>query len=475
LILLEGIIATNDEEQEEFCKIKMYCDNKALVGVINKHRKQNLTMKEYYKADVDIELQILSQLLKLEAAGVSISIHHVKGHQDKTIPFHKLSRPAQLNTIADKMATNALQDPAPKYSEFPATSVYVTINYTYTTSNIAKTWRKAHLSQDLRQYLIKKYKWKPNVPDHIWWKLVEPVIRKYKENDKIRINKILYERLPHNHNNNKIDNEIEDKCKQCDEEYEDTDHIIRCKSSNRQIMRDTMMRDISTICEKYACRETIGQAMNLGLNAWLNNETVPDIKKELPNATNNIIKAYNEQSEIGWNQIFRGRISMQWGYIVNTSIEHSKDKQNKTKNMAAEMWGREVLTTVFNTILEMWAERNKIEHGATKQESTGILKQKLLQKVRKHKEDSPYHNTRDEEYRNTPIEQLEQMPSCQIMAWLRNMATLRKIHIAHLRAEKEKMRNRDEVIPDILYVGRRDVRSGLYTPTLQHGSRRISQ
>lgn len=78
--------------------------------------------------------------------------------------------------------------------------------------------------------------------------------------------------------------------------------------------------------------------------------------------------------------------------------------------------------------------------------------------MEKHKADTPYQNSKDEEYRNIPIEQLEQMPSCQIMASLRNMDTLRKIQKAHDCEETEKMRQGDQ-IPDILHVGRRDVQS----------------
>jgi hypothetical protein len=113
LLLLEGVILTSKAESRQYRKIKMYCDNKSLVDVLNKHRKQQLTMKDYYKADVDVEIQILLQIAIFEALGISISITHVKGHQDKHVPSHKLPRPAQLNIIADEMATKALDEPAP--------------------------------------------------------------------------------------------------------------------------------------------------------------------------------------------------------------------------------------------------------------------------------------------------------------------------------------------------------------------------
>jgi hypothetical protein len=122
----------------------------------------------------------------------------------------------------------------------------------------------------------------------------------------------------------------------------------------------------------------------------------------------------------------------------------------------------------------MWADRNKAVHGETKEEANGILKQKLLLKAKKHKADTPFINKNDEEYQNISLDQLELMPTSQIMTWLQNMTTLRKINIAQVRANTEEMKSWEPPALDI-YAGSRDVQSGLYTSTLKHGSRYISQ
>lgn len=53
-------------------------------------------------ANMDIELQILEEIQQLEKKGFKIPYFiHVKAHQDKDIPYHSLSRAAQLNVKED--------------------------------------------------------------------------------------------------------------------------------------------------------------------------------------------------------------------------------------------------------------------------------------------------------------------------------------------------------------------------------------
>lgn len=57
--------------------------------------------------DMDIELQILEELKNLQALGYNVApIQHVKSHQDDKNDFDTLSRPAQLNVLADRLATS---------------------------------------------------------------------------------------------------------------------------------------------------------------------------------------------------------------------------------------------------------------------------------------------------------------------------------------------------------------------------------
>lgn len=58
LTMLEGLLATSKVILPELRTIHVYSDNEALVQVITKHSRQQLTVKNYYTPDIDLELQI---------------------------------------------------------------------------------------------------------------------------------------------------------------------------------------------------------------------------------------------------------------------------------------------------------------------------------------------------------------------------------------------------------------------------------
>lgn len=126
--------------------------------------------------------------------------------------------------------------------------------------------------------------------------------------------------------------------------------------------------------------KNIATAITMGIKAWMEQTELPKIVDGVPNASNTMKKAFKEQTAIGWNQIFRGRISEQWGHMINYAIENNKQKQ---KYSTSETWGRDLITIAFRAALAMWIEQNKIEHGDSKEETHDILKTKLMQQVYK--------------------------------------------------------------------------------------------
>jgi hypothetical protein len=91
------------------CKVKPYCDNEALVN-------ESIAEEEWIKtnaglrAEYDIIKAIhgVGKALRAEAPLVQ-HCRHVKGHQDKVIPWHILTLEAKMNVVADGMATKAIE------------------------------------------------------------------------------------------------------------------------------------------------------------------------------------------------------------------------------------------------------------------------------------------------------------------------------------------------------------------------------
>jgi hypothetical protein len=58
------------------------------------------------------------------------------------------------------------------------------------------------------------------------------------------------------------------------------------------------------------------------------------------------------QYDIGWRHFMRGRISIEWGNIMQHHLE-----VNQIKNMSAEKWGTGLLFINWKHILHIWRER----------------------------------------------------------------------------------------------------------------------
>jgi hypothetical protein len=89
-----------------------------------------------------------------------------------------------------------------------------------------------------------------------------------------------------------------------------------------------------------------------------------------PTGTNSIQNEYSDSSEIasntqnktGWNNFIRGRLSLEWRYIMNVCyimnlflIEHQSD------SFDSELWGTKILDINFKYIFQLlWAIRNVV-------------------------------------------------------------------------------------------------------------------
>ena len=72
--------------------------------------------------------------------------------------------------------------------------------------------------------------------------------------------------------------------------------------------------------------------------------------------------AITAQQNIGWEHFMRGRITMQWGDLIN---HHLKDSKIQPEEMDAEQWGTKLININFKYVLELWDLRNEEVFGKT--------------------------------------------------------------------------------------------------------------
>jgi hypothetical protein len=109
----------------------------------------------------------------------------------------------------------------------------------------------------------------------------------------------------------------------------------------------------------------------------LQQSTLPDIKTIAPEASKFLEKTIQKQNQLGWDQWFYGRITIQWGEMYNNDIVNERKIK---QGMTTEKWGKEVIGITWQFVLDCWHLRNSIEHDSLN-DPTLRAKEKLIEKI----------------------------------------------------------------------------------------------
>jgi hypothetical protein len=365
----------------------MMTDSKSIISLLKKQRHNVPTVNDHKGPDVDLEIQIIYEIKELEKMGYYIVIRYVKAHQNKSKKKHKLDHFAKMNILADDLCKEARALPSQKqYYTFPQNKVDFSLNSNYINSKFAKTTTKAYHSMELCSYLQSKHHWSNATINKVWWNVYYKSSTKLSSNDRIRIIKFIHDKLPTNKRDHMKYKHHSEECAVCSEK-ESEDHILHCKSETRKQIRSVWIAEMKHYLSSPHTHTDVKNAIMNELENWLNpgskTITFRPISREIQ-------QALETQQNIGWRNFVRGRISMEWGEIINTHIQI----ENITDE-TAEKWGTKLININWKYILQMWNLRNEDTIGKTLEEKTLKKKRKVLnelQHIIDTNPDMPSHN-----------------------------------------------------------------------------------
>ena len=100
---------------------------------------------------------------------------------------------------------------------------------------------------------------------------------------------------------------------------------------------------------------------------WMEHGTV-DVNKFSQRYHKAIITQYN----IGWNQIFMGRISQEWLQLYEDSYKRPPDCKKKKHFFDGYVWGASLVEKILQQVIHLWEQRNKDVHGKTDPETEAL-------------------------------------------------------------------------------------------------------
>jgi hypothetical protein len=87
-----------------------------------------------------------------------------------------------------------------------------------------------------------------------------------------------------------------------------------------------------------------------------------------------------QQTQIGWAQIFQGRITKAMATFMDN---HFRDLNVDTRRYNGKRWGRLLLQNIWNTVLQLWSTRNEIIHRTVETHQKSRTQDRLELRVRR--------------------------------------------------------------------------------------------
>jgi hypothetical protein len=170
-------------------------------------------------------------------------------------------------------------------------------------------------------------------------------------------------------------------CRQCNLYIENEDHIIRCWIPSRHKIQNEWRHEFTTFLSESHTSIAIKDSLCYGFHNWLESgRNTPGIPP-LPTRKADVMQAYNEQANIGWQNFIRGRMTITWGTLINRHVA-----KQKRYTFNAEHWGTKLMSIHWKYILRIWETRNKEVKGDTPAKVELIRRQNMIDEIKQIQE-----------------------------------------------------------------------------------------
>jgi hypothetical protein len=309
----------------------------------------------------------------IAALPITTNIFHVKSHQDRQKPFAELTPDAQINVLADHQA-EAIYTKRPHRTGLfptwvPGTRAALFHGQHQVTTRIPDYIRTAKHAPTMKDYLIRRSQeatgrdstWDATTFDSIAWQPLGESLKKLSVGQRIQISKYMNDLLPTLRRQQTMNNTTDGRCFECQQLWEDTNHILRCPCETRCTARQEAFIIFRQHLKKQHTPDIMATLICNSMTHWLDRSRIPPptwTPPEEPIQTQ-LRHAFKSQSKIGWDQFFRGRITKDWKLAIQTFY----NERQPGNSFTPDQWMRTTIDALWNFSLTLWRQRNAALHG----------------------------------------------------------------------------------------------------------------
>jgi hypothetical protein len=324
-----------------------------------------------------------------------------------------LTLAAKLNITADEEATrqrNRMSEPVSKVKLIGAAQLKV--NDIAITRDSQRWIMRTAGSIPIQQYYQERHGWNHNIFHKISWKSQAAVLRTYQPEDQTRITKFVHGWLPTQNRRFKEGAAKSEQCRLCNATLEDNWHLFGCDHRGMKKHQEQLASSIRRGIQEHGNSELLNLIEIAIYESYSGNPWKPDMKHISPN----LVEGIRDQTTIGWQHLYSGRIAKT---IITTMNEHYKTEGIHGRKYSGERWARQLIKQIWDTMLNLWKERNTILNQRDAEATTAAQREQRENRVRRCY-DFSQHLTHGERMRwfNQPEQELIGQEVRFIDAWL---------------------------------------------------------
>jgi hypothetical protein len=314
--------------------------------------------------DWDVLIEIQHAMTHLP----EIQLQFIRGHQDCSSQFARLSLLAHLNVEADSMAAsyqNTYGADRPLVIMSPRTRAHLVTSEGTVTARYPSVLRTAYTGPALKQYIQHRNGWSDATFASVNWKAHGKALRNHIAL-RLHFSKLVHDMLPTACHLNKMDKGRR-CCPCCSHPKETRDHIIRCPHRSRNKWRHALLTDIhASVGIAQFTHPPLLDLLLGAMRAWMYYDEESEIEflvdfRHYPSDLHLLIRHPNN---IGWRQLFHGRCSMEWSRLQGDYYYRTRDaRPGQDHKFTGNSWQVKMITLLWKQWQELWLLRNQDVHG----------------------------------------------------------------------------------------------------------------
>ena len=224
----------------------------------------------------------------------------------------------------------------------------------------------ARTEPGMKEYLCEKFKWAEETFDDIDWESFRLAMRRL-DSHRRTLTKHVNNIVPVGTRVHRYDPKYPIGCLSCGMPEEDADHLMLCPQ--RDQWRKNCLTALKKFFKDWDTPAGIQELLLEGVkHAWNENPII--------HHSEDLLYIKEAQEAIGWKEVFRGRLSIEWQRYQSEYLGSRADKK-----VNGQTWATALATLFLDQWYKCWLARNSDRHGHDKQTQADAAKRQAIREV----------------------------------------------------------------------------------------------